>query len=631
MKLPRTKKVELEPADNTNGSRLARAFQELQKDDADGVLNAVEESVQEIETKLKAMEAMMSDDESDDFQAADELPASCAVDEEGHMFTTEEVTNALQRSELGSSSKSPISPRAGGPPVDGLRSRKTKARPGNQKEVTEGELEEQEVTGIFGTSSKPSKWSLSSYLQSVASTREKRVVAVSAWALSLIGLIISLVFVTRDFLQSKSEMSSTVRYMDSKELDLPSIWLCSIDSQFPPFVDLPNSQYRGEPAIWLDKVYGTHANLSVGYPLTQRLPQMRIASYNMQAKECTTVTKLDPMVFLRENTAKPSCFYCITIDRNPALTIRRSSSLATARNSPQSASFRVSQHVYPYSCRRSQFGLARNSFYFFRERIKDDATELAKRGIVDFGGYDAKNATNNQYLWPLYRVGYKNATVDFVVFDVVDMFCNVYMFSDYFFPSTSQNVKFKFNTRTFRWERSGSGTYYPPEFSDFYSSAQTGLITIDDNPAIAHETFENSSLFAGQTIQVMTNYSQRGGVDTFVTLRPREISRVELTRSLIQGRETFEAHVLRTSLEAVDTRTVNAVYFLNVGFRTFMTRVVTDQQSVSWSAFIADFFGLTSLFLDVSVYTLIVSPLIMRARKRALIARKMRRAGDSSV
>lgn len=208
---------------------------------------------------------------------------------------------------------------------------------------------------------------------------------------------------------------------------------------------------------------------------------------------------------------------------------------------------------------------------------------------------------------------------------------NVYLFSSYFYPASEGEVSFRFDNAQKRWQRSGKGPYYPPKFSDFYFEAGVVPKFVENSSVIGQEKFENRSAQRANTFHVYTNQTAMKGLTEITCVQESGISRAYLRRTVIKERESFTSHNLKTKLGAADIRGLNYVFFLTLSFDSFLTRVVSDQTTVSWSAFFADFFGLMSMFLDVSVYTVIVSPMVVRARRQALLAREQRRVNNMTV
>lgn len=94
-----------------------------------------------------------------------------------------------------------------------------------------------------------------------------------------------------------------------------------------------------------------------------------------------------------------------------------------------------------------------------------------------------------------------------------------------------------------------------------------------------------------------------------------------LSRSVVNTIESFTARSETVPLHRVDGTTLNYVYSVRLMMDDFLTRQVSDQATVQVTSFLADFFGLIELFLDLSVYTLIVSPIVVSTRRKALLSR----------
>lgn len=603
-------------------SHFATILKNVSGTETDGLLNAIDEQFEDVKERLENIQGESSGDEEEQFLEPGTVPVNLLCTDGAHLFTAAEVSNALQRDNTKATNNISDSNARPVQKTSNLRSRFGRDKKRGSKRGEDNQTNQNGELNLFGTPSKPFKWGLGYYLESVASTREKRIIALSAWLLSVAGLIVALAFVTKDFVDSRTNMSSVVRYTFSDELEIPAIWLCDRETALPLFADYPHKDFPGPPLIWIDFIRGTSSNLNLTYPATRNLSQLHNGSYDINGKACKPKRKMDVTVFLKELREKPVCFNCFVIERKPGFIIKSSGSyLSKITNISNRMGIRVSHHTFFSRCKTSQMGLARDVFRFFREEIKKHADELEKKGILDFGNQNATDNMDDQYLWPLYRFGFRNTSYDFVVYDVVDMFCNVYLFSNHFYPSTSTDVKFKFNSDVFRWERSGRGPYYPPHFEDFYQNIkQAEMFSMGGK--IGSESLENRTVYAGNLLSVMTNLTQTSELNTLAVLHPNEVVSVGLKRSLIEERELFNAQVLSSDIEPGDVRAFNFVYYVDIGFNSFMTRVVSKQQSVSWTAFVADFFGWTSLFLDVSVYTLIIAPLIMKARKRAMEDRK---------
>lgn len=467
--------------------------------------------------------------------------------------------------------------------------------------------EKEEREGLFGTSIGGSEGPLYRFLSSESTSTKKKFVALISWGLACIGLLIALIFLTRDFVSSQRGAARTIQYVPSSTLDIPKLWFCTADTGLPTYTEI-TLPYKGNPLVWIDFLKGSSANLNLIHPETMKLPQFTQEAISVQGRACNASTKMDPKKYYEENSQKPFCFHCMTLDRNPALSLNKDSDKG-ALSSSSRLSVRLSKQAFLSRCRTSQSGFPRGLLQFFRAEMKENSQALEQSQILNFSGVNAIDSSNDGILWPLYRHGLMNITVDYYVYDVIDMFCNVYMFSGFFYPTTAEDIRFRFNRVIHRWERSGKGPYYPPSYSDYYKPIH---LDSDDGTSgiIGSEKFENRSVFSGTTMYVMTNASKVGTAETLVVLEPADMAEVSFERHHINGKESVTASVLRSSVEPGDIRGINFVYFVEFSFSSFLTRQVTDQQAMAWTAFLADFFGLTSLFLDLSVYTIIVSPIL---------------------
>lgn len=624
-------------------SRLQTLFSLIDCENTTALLDVFEQTMQELETAEHARAAMVSPAENNmlasqyhsegsDIEPPHDVNADNALgriyltpksvlegqETEGNLITLEDVSIALKRREKTRSE--PLDLATG----TELRHRNSwmrtiaKSKPGDETPDY--------IPGLFGTRTKPMRYSLARYLESVASTREKRIVAVLAWILCTIGLLISLSFVTLDFLQSRNESTNTLRITSSNSLKLPHIFLCNTDSSFPIFLELPNDEYFGEPYTWLDFLTLPSSQISASYPDTQEMPQVSVTTLDRRGNECSVPKVANPVTFYNELRVPPECYYCLAILRSPALILKntqhesRDSKNKLATNPlPDKLSLKLSQSQYIHLCKAASiFGLQPPVRKALVAKFASHFTNLIGRGTLDFNGWT--NWTDDQLLWPTERS--YGSVRDTTVYDIVDLCCNVYLFSGYFFPASEGQIQYRFDNSTKKWLRSGEGPFYPQDMGEFYDIARA--FPEETNSMIAEEEYDNRTRYVSKAIHVFTNQSARAGLTLLGTVRETSMSNIFLERSITRGHESFTGRVLSSSLETVDIRGVNYVFYLSFAFETFLTRLVTDQAAVSLTAFVADFAGLSSLFLDVSVYTVIVSPIMVAARRRAQIAAQAR-------
>lgn len=472
-----------------------------------------------------------------------------------------------------------------------------------------------ENDGIFATE-RPPFWNLKVVLKSFGSTREKRIVATVAWLVCVISLIIGLVIISQEFMESRSSKSKAIRYTAESSLVLPDLQICNVATSFPPFVHLPTKEFVGQPTTWVDALIlpgpGTKV---VKYPQTHNasiLPQVRISEFSRDGKTCQAGGKADPVKFARETHYPPSCFYCLYIKRDPGIVIKNTRFDST--NYFKRLVLRVSRSRLTEKCRLSFATPSFNERRAFRAIISSHGHELERRGILDFGGMNISNPEDSDKLFPAFR----SITRDFSVRDVIDMYCNVYLFSGYFYPATKGEIRYKFmlaqNRLVGRWHRSGRGPYFPAHYEEWFQilTKRSNL-----NGTIGGE-LKDFYISRADVIVSFTNATESGYLQQLSAQHPGSIAEINLEKAKLKGKEVYSGLSLNTELRRVDTRGVDYVYIMTIGFREFVTREETDQATMSATRFLADFFGLISLFLDISVYTVFVAPIVMRFKRRQI-------------
>lgn len=599
-------------------TKLSQAFQTCGPTDLVSISNALSDALRQVRRSQQALSLKedLSVEPISHFSIT--APALNSNRHAGNLITTDEIINALLRD----------------------KEKGKEHSPGKRSDLkAEDEQIEDENVGFYGKAIKPSKWGLSNYLESVASTREKRIVAVSAWFLSLSGLIVALVFVTRDFLTSRKELSSAVRYEAHESMKIPSLYFCDFSTSFHPFIEYPTDTFKGQPLMWVDFVEGGDLEGRVSFPKTHSMEQFKLMKVDSMGNSCNQAAIMDVKVFEREQSVLPKCGYCLSLVRSPPINLFANQTLMTedlisSTNGSQKShlSVRISRHSALKNCRLLRLGISRNILRFFKQEIKKNWRLLEERGILDYGGITPSDFNADGYLWPDYRAGYLNNTYDINMIDLADMLCNVYFFSNFFYPAASHDIKYRFERKYLLWERSGVGPYYPANLT--IEPILRGELEQHNGTlveGIGAEKYEEQATWASESIAVMTNQSQRGGFGLLSTLAPNEMVFLKMRQGFIRDLESFSAKNIRMVLDNGDVKLRNYIYFMDISFDSFLTRQVSNQETVSWSAFIADFFGLTSLFLDISVYTLIVAPLVMRGRQKALIARKRMKNGKKRM
>jgi hypothetical protein len=237
---------------------------------------------------------------------------------------------------------------------------------------------------------------------------------------------------------------------------------------------------------------------------------------------------------------------------------------------------------------------------------------------------------------------------DLVVSDVVDTLCNTVLFSGYFYPKPpAQDVSFKYDLTSDRWVRTGRGPFVPPRLADWYvlpERERSGAVKLGElvpmkPPDVQPLTTPLTQLRAanatnnvgdGSILRVyIRGQTESSPLRQVAELKMSGTVNVFFERSVFHNVTSFDSTSEGTSTHTVDGRNVNFNFLVQLSVRDFVTPRVTRQVTIQATSFIADFFGLIELFLDLSVYTLIISPVIVAAKRRAMLARVRAHAAHS--
>lgn len=503
--------------------------------------------------------------------------------------------------------------------------------------------------GLFGSSYQaPITEGLAKYFATVGSTHEKRVVALSAWALTIVALLVCLVFVTKDFLQSNREATIALSYELEEHFDVPETYICSTQVAFPAFAHQPTNKFSGEPFLWVKslKMPG-NTSQKVFYPATQSHQNIEFVNVDAFGNRCRSpeTTFADASGLWKALREPPGCFNCILIKNKPPIRILRSDVEGNQNialdDAARAASFEVevSQSLLVEACRGTQNGLASIPFAAARRQIASKGDALRSRGILDFGNISISGFQEYIEYFPLQRLSRAYGYTDRIVADVVDVVCNTALFSGFFYPATpSQDISFVFNHISRRWDRNkgSKGPYYPPIFEEWYVQPEMkeGVVVpgqvIFPKPQLdipyQLDVFggrQEGRFLVGTLMKVFlgNSHSEGSPLTQIAAIRQQGVDTVFFVRHSNNNNVTFSSTNEEVTTFTVDGRNVNNNFLFQLTSREFYTRKVSDQVTVQVTSFLADFFGLVELFLDLSVYTLIVSPVVVSTRRRALAAR----------
>lgn len=378
---------------------LERKLDRLENSDAIGMLDILSNTLEALETAEAAESARRLRHVGEDDFFVSETPANFESEfadpgeepDYSKLATATEVQNAItgvrsghnaskhvSRVDNESLATSPLKERLG------LRSRKQK------KSVKGAEDDSKDIPGgLFGVKQKyPLPESVRRYFASVGSTQEKRIIALTAWGITIVGLIVSLMFVTKDFLDSRAEAMIAVHYVSTPDVVLPDLYLCKPQQTMPMFWD-KNDSFRGEPTFWVNSITTPgNKSVSIKYPKTHGDENfVEPLTVDRYGNKCT-----DPGLQLAnatryfEGISKTlKCFPCVHIKRKRQTAVHKHSGAER-----EFLGVEIASNLIVETCRRTRFGLEGVAKAALIELVLEHAEELQKRGILDFSGIDTQ-------------------------------------------------------------------------------------------------------------------------------------------------------------------------------------------------------------------------------------------------
>lgn len=435
---------------------------------------------------------------------------------------------------------------------------------------------------------------------------------VFAWAIALMGTIISVGFLTNDFIQAQKNLAIQVDRSPATPMMLPAITICSNQGGIPTFGEYPTEQYPGLP-LFTVKVY-SRGNRSVGlpaqvisYPFAQPFQRNSpvedaIVSENSMScnefgfdvqREMSSLQSTGSGVSLAglsDSTA--GCQYCYRIGvRQQEVLKPHGSDLSAAMFTPDIRMAVSKTRLYDFCWSNN----LQRSFYpeqVLASELYAYAAELEQRGILDFNGRE-------------YAVLQKTLKSQGVS-DHVNFYCNTYFFSGFFYPSLDgANISYRFTGGSKVWTPTGTGPYY----STYSWNRNASLVIGPNREVLERDTYS----FGGIRLYVQDpegmNKSEHVSPRTRFAVLDRSMVSTMYTfkKRLLLGQVKYEVrekvnHNFRSAINLVDT------FHLEFDFELFELERIYTYSTMTWSEYVTDVLEYVGLFTGVCIFTLIVAP-----------------------
>lgn len=436
-----------------------------------------------------------------------------------------------------------------------------------------------------------------------------------AWLIALFGTFFALMYLTRDYITAQRNMAVKVVQLSSSPLKLPAITICPNFDSIPSFADFPTAEYPGLP-LWAITLYkrenrgegGSATNLS--YP--QTLPDaLNSPVESVIVGNNISLCSLKGFDVKREQKAKfatghtasldaamasgQTCSHCFRIGhKEPEILHPFDESLSSAFS--PAVQIRVSKPKLYGICEAENFRSNPTLLNLLQEELIGHAGGLEKRGILNFNG------SNYSVL-----SGARRFTTDGQR-NMVEMYCNVYFFSGFFYPNLDgANISYSYTGVTpLHWQPVGTGPYFSP----YTWPTGGGLISKPNRQVIETDSF---------VIGGLRLYVEDGYADNLSKLVPPQNNFAILDRFALSTVFEFQKRVIneqvryqvkKSPLLSQTYRNKHYSDSFNLGFdyQLFEVERFFSAPTMSASEFVTDVFEYVGLFTGICIFTLVVAP-----------------------
>lgn len=442
---------------------------------------------------------------------------------------------------------------------------------------------------------------------------KKRVIFLTfAWFVALAGLIVTIGYLTKDFIEAQRNLAVQLERSPPKPQRLPAITFCSNRWDVPMFSDYPTREYPGLPLFGVSLYIGGNRSSNVEpiwHPAT--LPDaadspVEAVTVSANSKVCLNAPKGFDVERERQalyavgggasligrSTKFDNCVHCLRIG------VKRPEIL------PPNRKYNESNEVFTPAVQVSIFNSRMYDLcqveYMRRDRVVDKlfsdeiflfAKELEDRGILDFN--------NNSYSV------LKVTGLDFGSTRFADFYCNVYFFSGFFYPSLDKaDISYRYNaSNQHRWEKTGRGPYYSA-----FSWNEGDPLTVGPNiTAVKRDIYVLGALRLYVEDADNVNLSSTVKPETGFALLSHAVSGSTFTFKKVVEKTQSVQYEVKEALVPSTKATLQAVDIHHIGFdfNTFEEEEIFTYPTMTWPEFITDVFEFIGLFTGVCIFTLI--------------------------
>lgn len=443
----------------------------------------------------------------------------------------------------------------------------------------------------------------------------------TAWLISVTLMILAVAFISLDFYKSKKTAAVSSKMLQHDRLVLPIVWGCMSYAFFPTFLDLAAStDYVGEPVLALRHYSNYENGEELHYPMTHEqvaedviIGPGSVCDVSMRYLSLQNI--LDGLTISKDIIR---CFSCYRVGKLKPVWVDRSSSLNRER---EALSLQFAIQFETEFC--FQHTLFTNSY--LREVLLLKLLRHSSR-LVEKGALVLLDSPGGAAFALKYGFLHLNSIFgrDEVRRYHAEVYCNLYWFSDVFYPvRPGEAVRYSFNLSAGReaWVRLDSDSFYL-NVRQIYNAGPGGrfdrphYLKIMHNVSVVSKTSYAKPAVVIYSIDKMVNFENQPGIMDFSTHLRAEFATLLLYRKTIeQGVAWFSKKVY------IESNDKNLVLYphkstnLSLDFESFQVQVIKKVATTTLVEFFSDLFEYIGLFTGICAYSLLVSPARMYLRR----------------
>lgn len=436
-----------------------------------------------------------------------------------------------------------------------------------------------------------------------------------AWSLAMLGTILTIGFLTRDFIEAQTNLAIQVDRSAESAMRLPAITICPDFDDIPLFVDFPTERYPGLPLFTISMYLRGNRSVKlpsrrIMYPDTR--PQLADSpvenvivagnssscqdnGFDVQRELAATVTKANMNSFASMSNTGGTCSHCFRIAVKQPEVLQPIDGTTTAALFNPAVQIAVAKPRLYSACRSNQMQRIPTISMAIGREIFKHAAALEERGILDFNGEDYSVLVDTVMARKMFASHY------------IDFYCNVYFFSGFFYPVVNAgNISYLYNgVHPEYWERLGSGPY----FSAYTWGTNSDLINGPNMETLKRDSFSLNGIrmFVEDAETVDMTKAVKPNTGFAIVDRFTGSTVFTFKKMIVDGRVEYRVkESLRRTNE--DKLSLVDVFCVGLDFDLFEVERLYNYSTMTLSEFVTDIFEYIGLFTGICIFTLIVAP-----------------------